>query len=250
MTGTFHTEIQKAHRRHDIWICLLVSMIMVVWVGGVTPSATDELANAYSALFYSIPVINSIVMPVFMALQVSRLWDMEIKGNTTKLLYTLQSRRSLFKGKMIFGVMEIFLTVFMEMGAVLLLGKIHGYTEAFPAGQFLYLTVCTTAVGLMLFLSEFFIMLIWNFPLPALFVGIVGAFLGLFSAFMPPIVSYFVPWGYFIPLSSYEVAKWDQATHTVTYGTRSFNWGLLAFTFVLAVLFFYASWCRVQKQEV
>lgn len=63
---------------------------------------------------------------------------MEIKGNTTKLLYTLQSRRSLFKGKMIFGVMEIFLTVFMEMGVVLLLGKIHGYTEAFPAGQFFY----------------------------------------------------------------------------------------------------------------
>lgn len=250
MMGTFHTEIQKAHRRHDIWICLLVSMIMVVWVGGVMPSAPDELANVYSALFYSIPVINSIVMPVFMALLASRLWDMEIKGNTTKLLYTLQSRRSLFKGKMIFGVMEIFLTVFMEMGVVLLLGKIHGYTEAFPAGQFLYLTVCTTAVGLMLFLSEFFIMLIWNNPLPALCVGIVGALLGLFSAFMPPIVSYFVPWGYFIPLSSYEVAKWDQATHTVTYGTRSFNWGLLAFTFVLAVLFFYASWRRVQKQEV
>lgn len=102
----------------------------------------------------------------------------------------------------------------------------------------------------MLFFFEFLIMMIWNNPLPALCIGIVGALLGLFSAFMPPIVSYFVPWGYFIPLSSYEVAKWDQATHTVTYGTRSFNWGLLAFTFALAVLFFYASWHRVQKQEV
>lgn len=245
MTGAFHTEIQKVHRRHDIWICLLVSIIMVVWVGGLAPSDPEELENAYSALFYSIPVIDSIVMPVFMAVLASRLWDMEIKGNTTKLLYTLQSRRSLFKGKMIFGVMEIFLTVFMEMGAVLL-----GYTEAFPERQFLYLTVCTTVVGLMLFLSEFLIMLIWNNPIPALCVGIVGALLGLFSAFMPPIVSYFVPWGYFIPLSSYEVAKWDQATHTVTYGTRNFNWGLLAFTFALAALFFYVSWRRVQKQEV
>ena len=194
MTGAFHTEIQKVHRRHDIWICLLVSIIMVVWVGGLAPSDPEELENAYSALFYSIPVIDSIVMPVFMAVLASRLWDMEIKGNTTKLLYTLQSRRSLFKGKMIFGVMEIFLTVFMEMGAVLLLGKIHGYTEAFPERQFLYLTVCTTVVGLMLFLSEFLIMLIWNNPIPALCVGIVGALLGLFSAFMPPFVSYFVPW--------------------------------------------------------
>ena len=31
---------------------------------------------------------------------------MEIKGNTTKLLYTLQSRRSLFAGKAVFGVLE------------------------------------------------------------------------------------------------------------------------------------------------
>ncbi len=203
MTGSFHTEIKKAHRRHDIWICLLVSIIMVVWVGGLAPSDPEELANAYSALFYSIPVIDSIVMPVF-----------------------------------------------MEMGAVLLLGKIHGYTETFSAGQFIYLAVCTAAVGLMLFFFEFLIMLIWNNPLPALCVGIVGALLGLFSAFMPPIISYFVPWGYFIPLSSYEVVEWNRATHTVTYGTCSFNWGLLAFTFALAVLFFYASWHRVQKQEV
>ena len=58
MTGSFHTEIQKAHRRHDIWICLLVSLIMIVWAGGLAPSDPEELANAYSALFYSIPVID------------------------------------------------------------------------------------------------------------------------------------------------------------------------------------------------
>ena len=32
---------------------------------------------------------------------------MEIKGNTAKLLYTLQSRRSLFAGKAVFGVLEV-----------------------------------------------------------------------------------------------------------------------------------------------
>ena len=67
----------------------------------------------------------------------------------------------------------------------------------------------------------------------ALCVGIVGALLGLFSAFMPPIVSYFVPWGYFEPLSAYEVAVWDQATHTVIYGTRPYNWALLLATIAL-----------------
>ena len=76
----------------------------------------------------------------------------------------------------------------------------------------------------------------------ALCVGIVGALLGLFSAFMPPIVSYFVPWGYFEPLSAYEVAVWDQATHTVIYGTRTYNWALLLATIALGLLLFALAW--------
>lgn len=93
-------------------------------------------------------------------------------------------------------------------------------------------------------------MILTKNPLPALCAGIVASLTGLFSAFLPQIVSYFVPWGYFIPLSSYEVANWEQTTHTITYGTRPYNWGLLIFTLILIMILFYASWCRVQKQEV
>ena len=80
--------------------------------------------------------------------------------------------------------------------------------------------------------------------------GIVGALVGLFSAFMPPLASYFVPFGYYIPLSAYEVANWDKATHTVTYGTRPFNWGLLAFTLALGAVLFALAWRKVQDEEV
>lgn len=102
----------------------------------------------------------------------------------------------------------------------------------------------------MLFLSELLLMLALENPLPALCVGIVGALVGLFSAFMPPIVSYFVPWGYFIPLGSYEVKVWDQAAHTVLYGTRPFHWGLLAFTAALAAALFAAAWHIMRDKEV
>ena len=79
---------------------------------------------------------------------------------------------------------------------------------------------------------------------------IVGALVGLFSAFMPPLASYFVPFGYYIPLSAYEVANWDKATHTVTYGTRPFNWGLLVFTLALGAVLFALAWRKVQDEEV
>ena len=97
--------------------------------------------------------------------------------------------------------------VTLEMAVSILLGRVQGYTETFPTGPFVYTGICTLAVDVMLFFSELLLMLIFDNPLPALCVGIVGALIGLFSAFMPPLVSYFVPWGYFVPLSCYEVAS-------------------------------------------
>ena len=248
--AAFRAELQKAQRRHDLVLCLLLPGILVLWVGGLAPASPDELANGYSALFYSIPVIEAILLPVMMAVLASRLWDMETKGCTPKLLYTLQSRRSLFAGKAVFGALEVLLTVVLELACIPVLGKVHGYTEAFPKGQFVYLFVCTLAVDLMLFFGALLLMLCCTSPLPALCVGIVGALVGLFSAFMPPLVSCFVPFGYYIPLGAYQVAHWDQASHLVTYGTRAHNWGLLAFTILLGSGLFYAAWRKVQTEEV
>lgn len=250
MALSFAAELQKARRRHDLLLCLLVPCMLVLWVGGLSKGSPEELANGYSELLYSVPVIHAIMLPVLMSVLASRLWDMENRGNMQKLLYTLQSRRSLFVGKVLFGGLEIFLVTFVEMAALILLGNLHGYTESFPGGQFLYLAVCTLDVNLMLFFSAFLIVLFAGNSLPALCVGIVGALLGLFSAFLPPIVSYFVPWGYFIPLGAYEVADWEEATHTVTYGVRGCNWGLLAFTVVVSGLLLYICWRSVQRQEV
>ena len=248
--AAFRAELQKARRRHDLLLCLLLPGIVVLWVGGLSPSSPEELANGYSALLYSIPVIEAILLPVMMAVLASRLWDMEVKGNTAKLLYTLQSRRSLFAGKAVFGTLEVLLTAVLELACVPALGRVHGYTEAFPKGQFVYLFVCTLAVDLMLFFGELLLMLWCGNPLPALCVGIVGALVGLFSAFLPPLVSYFVPFGYYIPLSAYEVANWDQASHLVTYGTRAHNWELLAFTILLGIGLFAAAWRMMRDKEV
>ena len=229
--AAFRAELQKAHRRHDLALCLLIPGIVVLWVGGLAPADPEELANGYSALLYSLPVIEAILMPVMMAVLASRLWDMEIKGNTAKLLYTLQSRRSLFAGKAVFGVLEVLLVTVLELACVPVLGHVHGYTEAFPTGQLCYLFICTLAVDAMLFFGEFLLMLWVGNPLP-------------------PLASYFVPFGYYIPLSAYEVANWDKATHTVTYGTRPFNWGLLVFTLALGAVLFALAWRKVQDEEV
>ena len=62
---------------------------MILWVGGLAPSDPGELANGYSALLYSIPVIEAILMPVLMAVLASRLWEIEVKGSTLAFYFGL-----------------------------------------------------------------------------------------------------------------------------------------------------------------
>lgn len=72
MSKALHAELQKARRRHDLLICLAVPVVVYLWAGAEAPTGADELANAYSALLFALPVLNAILMPIVMALIASR----------------------------------------------------------------------------------------------------------------------------------------------------------------------------------
>ena len=102
----------------------------------------------------------------------------------------------------------------------------------------------------MLFFFEFLLTILLKNPLPAVCVGIAGALVGLFSAFMPKVCSLFVPWGYYIPLSSYYIKDWSRDTHTVIYGVQGYQWPLLIWVLVLMSALFVVTWHVIQKKEV
>lgn len=250
MVRSLYAEVQKARRRHDLLACLLIPLAVLLWAGYSAPDGAEDLHSAFHALFYTLPVMNTVLMPVGMAMLASRLWDVEIKGNFPKLLYTLQSRRALFAAKALLGTGEVLLIAALELAGALGLGRFNGYTD-FPAGeQLAYYFVCTVVVSLMLFFSELLLTILLANPLPALCTGITGALIGLFSGFMPPLVGYFVPWGYYIPLGSYILASWDADTRVAVYGIRAFNFPLLLWTAALGLFFFAFTWRSIRQKEV
>lgn len=250
MMKSLYAELQKARRRHDLPACLLIPVAVLAWAWPSAPGGTEDLTTAFHALFYSLPIMNTVLMPVGTAMLASRLWDVEIKGNFPKLLYTLQSRRSLFTAKALLGTGEVLLITALELGGTLALGLWNGYSDFPPAEQLIYFFVCTATVSLMLFFSELLLTILLANPLPALCTGIAGALIGLFSAFMPPIVVYFVPWGYYIPLGSYILTSWDPDTRITVYGIKEFNLPMLLWTVLLGVFFFVFTWRAIRQKEV
>lgn len=55
MPRSLHAEFQKAWRRHDLLICLLLPVIVLLWSGYSAPDGAGSTVNAFSALFYSAP---------------------------------------------------------------------------------------------------------------------------------------------------------------------------------------------------
>ena len=149
----FFCELQKSRRRWDGLVVTGIALLVLVWSSGSMPTTKDEKATFYSALFYVLPLLHTVVMPLGMAALASRLWDAETKGCTAKLLYTLQSRASLFAAKTALGLLELGLVVVLELSGLLLMGRFAGVSEPLDAGQLLWVAVSTLAVNSMLFLA-------------------------------------------------------------------------------------------------
>lgn len=242
-------EMQKARRRHDLPVAVGIALIVVLWASASAPGTADELANGYSSLLYALPIMNAVVMPVGMAALASRIWDAETKGQTCKLLFTLQSRNSLFAAKVALGMLENLLVCGLECLALPLLGFFQGFTERLDTGLCLWLLVCTFCVNGMLYFLSFLLSIRVENQVAALAVGFCGALIGLFASFMPMWFAYLVPFGYYIPLSPVGM-NWDADTRIAEMFVQPLCLPLLAVTVALAAVL--ARLCRraIQNKEV
>ena len=241
-------ELKKSRHRHNALVAAGISLIALLWATQ-TGSKSEDVSQGYSALLYAIPIINTVIMPLGTAVLASRLWDLESKGNCCRILLTLQSQASLFFGKAVVALLQVLLTVAVESAGILALGKWAGYTNTLDWGQFWWLTAATFAVNAMLVFLWLFLSVRFDNQVPTLAGGMVGSLSGLFASFMPPMVSFFMPWGYYIPLSTARM-DWNRETRIIRYYTAPYPVWLLGVTIALCALFAILTWNALKHKEV
>lgn len=246
---TLYAELKKSRRRHNLLVAVCISLFVLLWATQTGGTGEGRLEQGYSALFYAVPVMNTVVMPLGTAVLASRLWDLESKGKTCRMLLTLQSRKDLFWGKAVVALLQILLIGLMESVGILALGKHFGFTEPRDWGQFWWLAISTFAVNTMLFFLWLFLSIRFDNQVPTLAAGMVGSLSGLFAAFMPTVVSYFLPWGYYIPLSTIRM-DWNRETRIVRYYAVPYPIWLLILTAAFGVLFAVLAWETLKHKEV
>ena len=246
---TLYAELKKSRRRHNLLVAVCISLFVLLWATQTGGTGEGRLEQGYSGLFYAVPVMNTVVMPLGTAVLASRLWDLESKGNSCRMLLTMQSRKSLFRGKAAVALLQILLIGVIECAGIPALGKHFGFTEPLDWGQFWWLAISTFAVNTMLFFLWLFLSIRFDNQVPTLAAGMVGSLSGLFAAFMPTVVSYFLPWGYYIPLSTIRM-DWNRETRIVRYYSTPYPIWLLVLTAAFEVLLAVLAWEALKRKEV
>lgn len=255
MLRSLRAELQKTRHRFDGLLLLLVAGTALLMGVGGAPDSLQEMACGYSAIFYTLPIVHGLVMPVGMAALCSRLWDEETKANTPKLLFTLQSRGDFFAAKMLLGLCYLLVLAALEAVGLLAMGRLYAFTEALDIGQLLWLFGCGAAVEAVLLAAFTLLQLRFGSPVLLLGVGLGCSMCGFFLTMLADIggmaapVLYAVPFTWFLPLSGMRM-EWDAAARQAVYLPQPRQYALLAAALGLCLLLVLWGRRAVESKEV
>ena len=213
----FLAERRKLRTRY-VWLVPVGFLALLLLWTLVSARNFDDMdrATGYQYFLYSMSTMNSIFMPVMLSVVASHLCDMEIKGNTLKLLYTLERPGRFYDIKYLFEMKYLIVFSAGETLGLILLGKVMGFTERIRPDMFAEHFIAMTAVGAVILSIQHVLSLVSDNQILPLIVGIAGGFLGLFSMFFPAAVNRLVLWGYF-GIFSVAGVDWQRTTDEATY---------------------------------
>lgn len=206
-------------KRRAIWLPpLLMLAAQLAWGlwsfrGTLT---VDELANGWRNLFYYFPLLNSMMTPVIAAVVASRIADIEHKGQTLKLLETVQPTGCLFDAKFLCGACYMGVLVLVQAASIVITGIVKGFDGAVPLDKIGLYIALNLLITLTIYLLQLVLSLLLQNQLIALIIGLIGSFLGLFSLFFPQAVQRLLLWGYYGVLS-FVWMSWDATTRIASY---------------------------------
>lgn len=218
----FITELKKIRRRHIGMLFTANLIIDFIWMHWAMDDSKYVYNQEYDYLLLSLPLINAIFLPIILAAAASRLCDIELKGNTLKMLCTMEPRQSIFHTKLLIGTVYLLLFSLAQTAMIPILGGMLSARQEIPIARICLFCISTFGISLVLFLIQQSVSLLSANQLFPLFLGVGGSFVGVFTWFFPQLpLRYMLPWGYYCVVLTVNM-YYDYATRDVTYYATPF----------------------------
>lgn len=239
-------------RRKKIW--LMMVLFLMVEMAWVFMSVTRSIANnpedaSWESIIYVVSSMNGLFLPILSAIVVSRICDMEHKGNTWKMLAATNVKRStLFSAKYICANSLLLFVLIVQTMFIFLFGSLNNFSGSFPlhllipflAGAFITTMVITA-------IQQWISLAIKNQAF-ALCLGMIGGFIGMTAAMFPSAIRHFFIWSYYVDLNPVSYS-YTELLGTV-YAQESLNIPLVISALVMLVIFYFLGRINLNRQEI
>lgn len=180
----FSIELRKHKHRHNFLIFIITILAETMFIYG-NYHGKSNLDNSWMLLFYNFPIMNTLFFPVVIAGFASRLMDVEHKGDMLKSLYTFSTPHKIFYAKYLYGALSILGLVIMLCASFFVNARLLNLSTDFQVQYLLIFALTTFISSLTLFTIHMLLSFFFKNQAVSICVGILGAFTGLFSAFLP-----------------------------------------------------------------
>ncbi len=250
MLREWKTEWIKVRYRKIGWLLAAYLLLIFLWITWALHGIPREQAeDGYRMMFIQLPMINTILVPTMMAMLASRLCDAEIKGDTLKLLCTLEQKGRLFDMKLLMGACYLAFFVLLQIGIIFWQSAVHHFVRPLESVQMFCFIVQIYLVSFAIFLLQVVLSFFFENQILPLAAGILGSFVGLFSWFFPNgIGKQLLLWGYYSQLCFIRM-DWDKDTRITTYYSEKFDvFSFAVLTVVLVAGYVYGKRMFMRKE--
>ncbi len=250
MLKALKAETIKLKRKYIFVSVFVMINLELFWLAfAMFFNDSTYVQNGYTTFLYQLPMLNALFFPVAIGVVASRICDMEHKGSTMKLLFTMQKKSNLLVVKFLIVTVYIILLVLYQILFIAVLGQFTGFKDAFLAFEFVLYFISQSVTSVFILLAFLVLALKLQNQFVPFIVGIVTGFLGFLSSFFPPVIMRLVPSSYFMFLGTVGM-DWDVETRIVSYYYRGFQWQYLIMLLVLTGFMFIVSTNYFERKEV
>lgn len=242
MNGSVALEFRKMRRLRTI--PLLVSIIIAVaalssaslFSGNTRDTLADPAAHPWAVLLLSYTMMAAMTSPIIAAILASRQTDIEHSGIGWILAGTAgRTPGSLCLAKL--GALAILLAPAVGAQSFLVagIGFLAGIRVPFDATPWLMYTLLLYLVDVAFCALHIWLAALVENQLVSVGVGLLGAFLAVFSLLMPSGVGSMIPWGYYAVVSHAAQVEGQVRYVSAPYGLVALFLVLVAIVFAVAV---------------
>lgn len=243
-------EFYKLRRKRIVVMMTLFLAMELIWT--FMSMSIYMSRNADNVSWLSIIVmaasINGLFLPIMSAIAVSRISDMEHKGNTWKLLISTSVERSrLYWAKYICANTLLLYYLLLQAAAIAAFGMVNGFAGPPPFSLLMPFIGGAVLANLAVTALQQWVSLAIKNQAFSLCLGMLGGFIGMTAGLFPGSVRRLFAWSYYSELSPAAIAYNGQAAE---YTLQQAGAGLIAGILLMAVIFYVAGVIHVTRQEV